>query len=332
MSALPGTGPTIKPRLEVFLTRDDLRAALEADVRRGLTAEPKDLPPKWFYDDRGSKLFEHITRLPEYYLTRAERWIINEYRHAIAPLTEADTIVELGSGTSEKTRLLLDVFVERRQLRRFIPFDVSEPTLRRAAAAVAEEYPGVEVLALVGDFDHHLSELPESGRRMIAFLGSTIGNFGPPRRAEFLAALAAAMDAGDSLLLGTDLVKSPARLIAAYDDGDGVTAEFNRNVLRVINRELQADFSPGRFGHVARFDEEAEWVEMRLRSGTDQEVEVHALDLGVQFGDGEEMRTEISAKFRRDRVEDELAAAGLALARWWTDENGDFALSLAFKE
>ena len=332
MSVLPGTGRTIKPRLEVFLTKDDLRAALEEDVRRGLTAEPKDLPPKHFYDDRGSRLFERITRLPEYYLTRAERWILNEHRHGIPLLSEADTIVELGSGTSEKTRLLLDVFVERRQLRRFVPFDVSEPTLRRAAAAVSEEYPGVEVLALVGDFDHHLGELPEVGRRLIAFLGSTIGNFAPPARAEFLARLSQAMDTGDSLLLGTDLVKSPTRLVAAYDDGDGVTAEFNRNVLRVINRELQADFDPARFGHVARFDEAEEWIEMRLRSETDQQVEVKGLDLGVEFADGEEMRTEISAKFRRDRVEDELAAAGLALARWWTDEHGDFALSLSFKE
>jgi len=329
---LPGTGRTIKPRLEVFLTKDDLRAALEEDVRRGLTCSPKDLPPKWFYDDRGSRLFERITRLPEYYLTRAERWILNEYRHGIAPLTEADTIVELGSGTSEKTRLLLDAFVDRRQLRRFVPFDVSEPTLRRAAAALAEEYPGVEVLAVVGDFEHHLGELPGTGRRLFAFLGSTIGNFAPPARRHFLSALAASMEAGDSLLLGTDLVKSPARLVAAYDDADGVTADFNRNVLRVVNRELGADFVPERFGHVARFDEEAEWVEMWLRSEGDQQVEVKALDLGVDLGDGEEMRTEISAKFRRERVEEELAAASLALARWWTDEAGDFALSLSFKE
>ncbi|MFP5318437.1 MAG: L-histidine N(alpha)-methyltransferase [Acidimicrobiia bacterium] len=329
---VPGTGRTIKPRLEIFLTEDDVRASLEDDVRRGLTSDPKDLPPKWFYDDRGSQLFEQITRLPEYYLTRAERWLLKEHGHGIPPLTEADTIVELGSGTSEKTRLLLDAFVDRRQLRRFVPFDVSEPTLRRAAASIAEQYPGVEVLALVGDFERHLGELPETGRRLIAFLGSTIGNFAPPARAEFLAGLAEAMDSGDSFLLGTDLVKSPTRLVAAYDDGEGVTADFNRNVLRVVNRELQADFRPRRFGHVARFDEEAEWVEMRLRSEGDQEVDVKSLDLGVEFADGEEMRTEISAKFRRDAVEDELAAAGLALARWWTDEAGDFALSLSFKE
>jgi L-histidine N-alpha-methyltransferase len=322
----------IKPSIEVYLARDELRAALERDVRVGVTSRPKELPPKWFYDERGSQLFERITRLPEYYLTRAERWIIDEHRHEIPPLAEADTVVELGSGTSEKTRLLLDAFAERRQLRRFVPFDVSEQTLRRAAAALSEEYPGVEVHAMVGDFDHHLGELPGGGRRLIAFLGSTIGNYPPKARAAFLSALSAAMETEDSLLLGTDLVKSPTRLVAAYDDADGVTAEFNRNVLRVVNRELRATFDPRSFAHVARYDEAEEWVEMRLRSDAEQAVSIRALDLEVEFEDGEEMRTEISAKFRRSRVEDELAEAGLALARWWTDENGDFALSLAFKE
>ena len=322
----------IKPTMEVYLTRDELRAALENDVRTGLTSDPKELPPKWFYDSRGSELFEQITRLPEYYLTRAERWIINEFRHEIAPFTAADTVVELGSGTSEKTRLLLDAFVDRHQLRRFVPFDVSQNTLRRAAAALAEEYPGVEVHAMVGDFDHHLAELPGGGRRLVAFLGSTIGNYPPKARAEFLATLSAVMEPEDSLLLGTDLVKNPARLVAAYDDAEGVTARFNRNVLRVVNRELKANFDPKAFDHVARYDEDEEWIEMRLRSRVEQDVSVDALDIGVEFGEGEDMRTEISAKFRRRRVEDELAEAGLALARWWTDENGDFALSLSFKE
>jgi L-histidine N-alpha-methyltransferase len=322
----------LKPQVEVHLTRDEIRAALEADVRVGLTAEPKDLPPKWFYDERGSELFERITRLPEYYLTRAERWILDEYRHGIPPFTGADTIVELGSGTSEKTRLLLDAFTDRRQLRRFVPFDVSEETLRRAAAALGEEYPTVEIHAIVGDFEHHLESIPEGGRRLIAFLGSTIGNFRPKARADFLAALSARMEVNDGLLLGTDLVKSSARLVAAYDDAEGVTAEFNRNVLRVVNRELGADFAPQRFAHVARFDEEEEWIEMWLRSDRGHRVYVKGLDLEVGFADGEELRTEISAKFRRQRVEDELAEAGLALARWWTDESGDFAVSLSFKE
>jgi L-histidine N-alpha-methyltransferase len=324
--------PSIKPTVEVHLTRDEIRAALEADVRTGLTAEPKDLPPKWFYDERGSQLFEQITHLPEYYLTRAERWILDEYRHGIAPFTGADTIIELGSGTSEKTRLLLDAFTDRRQLRRFVPFDVSEEMLRRATAALADEYPDVAVHGIVGDFNHHLDALPEGGRRLIAFLGSTIGNFVPKARAEFLAALSVRMEVNDSLLLGTDLVKSPTRLVAAYDDADGVTAEFNRNVLRVVNRELGANFVPNRFAHVARFDEEAEWMEMSLRSDRDHRAYIKALDLEVELVDGEEIRTEISAKFRKARVEDELAQAGLALARWWVDEGGDFALSLSFKE
>jgi L-histidine N-alpha-methyltransferase len=323
---------SIKPVVEVYLTGDDLRAALESDVRWGLTAVPKDIPPKWFYDERGSELFERITRIPEYYPTRAERSILYECRHGIPPLTGADTVIELGSGTSEKTRLLLDAFTDRRQLRRFIPFDVSEAALRRAVATLAEEYPKVEIHAIVGDFDHHLEAIPEGGRRVVAFLGGTIGNFPPHPRAQFLASLSARMEVGDSLLLGTDLVKSTARLVAAYDDAEGVTAEFNRNVLRVINRELKANFVPERFGHVALFDEEEEWIEMRLRADGDQAVYVRALDLEATFADGEDVRTEISAKFRRQGVEDELAEAGLALARWWVDDNGDFALSLSFKE
>ena len=324
--------PPIEPVVDVHLTAEDIRAALEADVRTGLMAEAKAIPPKWFYDERGCELFEEITRLPEYYLTRAERWILDEYRHTVAPFTGADTIIELGSGTSEKTRLLLDAFTDRRQLRRFVPFDVSEPTVRKAVAALAEEYPDVEIHGIVGDFDHHLPLLPAGGRRLLAFLGSTIGNFPPKPRAEFLAALSAHMETGDSLLLGTDLVKHPARLVAAYDDPGGLTAEFNRNVLHVINRELDGNFKVERFSHVARFDEEEECVDICLRSVADQRVAVRALDVDVAFAAEEGMRTEISAKFRRGRLEDELAEAGLALARWWTDEAGDFAVSLSFKE
>ena len=209
---------------------------------------------------------------------------------------------------------------------------MSEATLRDAAAAVAVEYPTVEVHAVVGDFEHHLGTLPAGGRRLVAFLGGTIGNLDPKQRAQFLADLAAGLAPGDGLLLGTDLVKDVDRLVAAYDDAAGVTAAFNRNVLAVVNRELDADFVPERFAHVALFDTDQEWIEMRLRSEVDQQVRVGALDLVVDFEAGEEMRTEISAKFRREGVESELAAAGLALTRWWTDPAGDFALSLSFKE
>ena len=298
----------------------------------GLTATPKELAPKYFYDDRGSDLFDRITRLPEYYPTRAERTILKERAGEIAAVSGADTLVELGSGTSEKTRLLLDACAAGGRLRRFVPFDVSEATLRQAAATLAAEYAGVAVHAVVGDFEQHLGLLPGDGRRLVAFLGSTIGNLVPKQRAQFLGDLAAGLAPGDGLLLGTDLVKDPDRLVAAYDDARGVTAEFNRNVLRVVNRDLHADFEPDRFAHVARFDPDEEWIEMRLRSTPGQRVVVADLNLVVDFAAGEEMRTEVSAKFRRSGVEAELAAAGLAMARWWTDPAGDFAVSLAFRE
>jgi L-histidine N-alpha-methyltransferase len=320
------------PIVEVHLTDDDLQAALRADVAAGLASVPKELPPKWFYDDRGSELFEAITELAEYYPTRCERAVLDEQATTIARLSGADTLVELGSGTSAKTRLLLDAMAADGRLRRFVPFDVSEATLRRAAAALAADYPSVEVHAVVGDFDHHLGAIPGGGRRMVAFLGGTIGNLRPKPRARFLAEVSAGMAPGDSLLLGTDLVKDPDRLRAAYDDGAGVTAEFNRNVLCVVNRHLGADFDVDRFAHVARFDPDEEWIEMWLRSTAEQRVNVDALELTASFGDGEEMRTEISAKFRRAGVEEELGDADLSLARWWTDAAGDFAVSLSFKD
>ena len=316
--------------IDRHLLGDSRRAALEADVRAGLTATPKTLPPKWFYDDRGSELFDEITRLPEYYPTRTERSILVQHARDFAELTKADTLVELGSGTSEKTRLLLDALRDAGTLERFVPFDVSEQTLRDAAAAVADEYPGVRVHAVVGDFEHHLGDLPGGGTRVVAFLGSTIGNLAPTPRARFLTDLAATLAPGDALLLGTDLVKDVDRLLAAYDDATGVTAAFNRNVLSVLDRELDADFDPQAFDHVAVWDAVEEWIQMPLRSRRAQTIHVRALGLEVEFAAGEEMRTEISAKFRRAHVEKELAAAGFRLAEWWTDPAGDFALSLSF--
>lgn len=316
-------------RVDVHLAPDDLHAALTADVRRGLTATPKDLPPKWFYDDRGSQLFDEITRLDEYYPTRAERSILDARADEIATRSDADTLIELGSGTSEKTRLLLDALARAGQLRRFVPFDVSEQTLRNAAAAIAAEHPGIDVHAVVGDFEHHLDRLPRGGRRLVAFLGGTIGNLPPAMRAQFLAEIASGLEPGDSFLLGTDLVKNTGRLVAAYDDAQGVTAEFNRNVLHVINRELNADFDPDHFQHVAKWNADEEWIEMWLRSTEPQTVKIPDLDLIIELYEGEEIRTEISAKFRRDGIAAELAAAGLELADWWTDAPGDFALSLS---
>jgi L-histidine N-alpha-methyltransferase len=318
------------PTVDVHLQPEDLAAALRRDVRDGLTATPKELPPKYFYDDRGSGLFDEITRLPEYYPTRCEREILDRCAGRIAEASGADTLIELGSGTSEKTRLLLDAMVKGGRLRRFVPFDVSETTLRDAAGDIAREYPSIAVHGVVGDFDHHLPLLPGGGHRLVAFLGGTIGNLTPDERKRFLAELVSGFEPGDGLLLGTDLVKDVGRLEAAYDDAAGVTAEFNRNVLHVVNANLDADFDPGRFQHVAFFDLDNEWIEMRLRSRSTHEVVVPGCDgLSVSFEAGEEMRTEISAKFRRPGVEAELAAVGLELTEWWTDSAGDFALSLS---
>jgi L-histidine N-alpha-methyltransferase len=316
-------------RVDVHLTPDDLRLALRTDAGRGLRTDPKDIPPKWFYDDRGSQLFDEITRLPEYYPTRCERTILEARAPDIARITRADTLVELGSGTSDKTRLLLDALTEAGTITRFVPFDVSEQTLRDAAEAIGRDYPTVAVHAVVGDFERHLTRIPGDGRRVVAFLGGTIGNFEAPARAEFLAEIAAGLGPRDHLLLGLDLVKDIDRLEAAYDDSAGVTAAFNKNVLAVMNRELEADFDERRFMHVAVFEKDASQIEMRLKALEPHTVRVGALALEVEFATGEEMRTEVSAKFTREQVLGELRAAGLHLAHWWTDPDGDFALLLA---
>ncbi|HEY2812581.1 MAG TPA: L-histidine N(alpha)-methyltransferase [Acidimicrobiales bacterium] len=318
--------------IDVHLDPDDMERALREDVRNGLTADPKTLPPKWFYDDRGSQLFDEITRLPEYYPTRREREILDARAGDIARASGAHTLVELGSGTSTKTRLLLDALRDVGTLEVFAPFDCSEATLRDAGDAIADAYPGVDVHGVVGDFERHLALLPgteDTGTRLVAFLGGTIGNLAPAERAKFLSELAGVLTEGEHLLLGTDLVKDRDRLVAAYDDSAGVTAAFNRNVLDVINRSLGADFAPARFTHVAAWNDEDEWIEMRLRSDGAQHVRIVDLGLDIAFASGEEMRTEISAKFRREGVEAELAEAGFGLEHWWTDSHGDFALSLS---
>lgn len=317
--------------LENYLAADAAEAALRRDVRDGLTGDPKSLPPKWFYDSVGSDLFDQITRLPEYYPTRAEAQILTARAGEIAAASGADTLVELGSGTSEKTRRLLDAMRERGALRRFIPFDVDATVLEAAGAAISDEYPGIEIAAVCGDFEEHLGKIPATGRRLVAFLGSTIGNLTAGPRAEFLSSVAAMMQPGDTLLLGTDLVKDTERLVRAYDDSAGVTARFNLNVLAVVNRELGADFDASAFTHVARWNAEEERIEMWLRSDRAQRVHIPALDLSVDFADGEEMLTEVSCKFRPAGVDAELRAAGLTRTQWWTDEAGDFGLSLAVK-
>jgi L-histidine N-alpha-methyltransferase len=317
--------------LSNHLAADSAAQALRRDVRDGLTQTPKSLPPKWFYDSVGSDLFDQITRLPEYYPTRAETQILLARSAEIAAASGADTLVELGSGTSEKTRMLLDALRDSGSLRRFVPFDVDAGVLNAAGSAIQREYPGIEIDAVCGDFEEHLDKIPGVGRRLVVFLGSTIGNLTPGPRTDFLSALSDTLRPGDSLLLGTDLVKDVGRLVRAYADSAGVTARFNRNVLAVVNRELDGDFNVDAFAHVARWNAADERIEMWLRAPTAQRVHIAGLDLTVDFAAGEEMLTEVSCKFRPDAVKAELAAAGLRRTHWWTDPAGDFGLSLSTK-
>jgi L-histidine N-alpha-methyltransferase len=310
----------------------DAAATMARDVRAGLCDFPKELAPKYFYDDRGSRLFEQITELPEYYPTRAERQILERRSAEILKAAGSpSTLIELGSGSAAKTRHLLSAMRELGSLGTYVPVDISEEITHRTAAELVDEYPGLDVHGLVCDFEQHLERIPHgTDRRMIAFLGGTIGNLYPRQRQAFLERIAALLGPHDHLLLGTDLIKDRERLEAAYDDGAGVTAEFNKNVLAVLNRELGADFDLDAFEHVARFDAEAERMDIRLRSLADQDVRVEGLDgLEVCFAAGEEMRTEISTKFTRERLESVYAGAGLELRGWFTDPAGDYALSLA---
>jgi len=303
---------------------------LADDVREGLTRDFKELPPKHLYDTRGAELFEQICELPEYYPTRTERAILERVAGELIAQTGAGELVELGSGSATKTRLLLDAMADAGTLESFVAVDVTESFVRDSAAELLHEYPGLRVHGLIGDFERHLDHLPPArGPRLLAFLGGTIGNFAPASRRAFLRTVCGLLGPDDHLLVGTDLVKDPAILEAAYDDSAGVTAEFNRNILYVLNRELGADFDPAAFEHVARFDTDEEWIEMRLRAREAQQVTLEALDLTVGFEAGEDIRTEISAKFTRERFAAELTAAGLTLAAWHTDENGWFALSIA---
>ncbi|HEY6421725.1 MAG TPA: L-histidine N(alpha)-methyltransferase [Pseudonocardiaceae bacterium] len=319
------------PVLEICLSDTDVTEALHHDVRVGLSADPKWLPPKWFYDARGSELFEQITTLPEYYPTRTERELLRHSAREIAGRATVDTLVELGSGSSEKTRLLLDALTARGSLHRFVPLDVSESALRGAMAAVTQEYPRLAVHGVVGDFTRHLELLPvgRNGRRLVAFLGGTIGNLLPDERTAFLTALRAALDPGELLLLGVGLVTDPTVLVPAYDDAAGVTAEFNRNVLHVLNRELGADFDVAAFDHVAVWDTAQEWIEMRLRARRAMTVRLPAVGMTVHYAEGEEMCTEVSGKFRREVLSAELVDSGFADLMWWTDPDDRFALVLA---
>jgi L-histidine Nalpha-methyltransferase len=303
--------------VSVVIERHEVHDTLADDVRDGLTRSLKELPPKYFYDERGSLLFDQITSLPEYYPTRCERSILNRHAPAIVERTGAEELVELGSGTASKT------------LRRYVPFDVDESMVRACALELLELYPGLRVHGVVGDFSRDLERVPDGRRRLFAFLGGTIGNLYPDERARFLARIRGLMGPEDRLVIGTDLVKDRAVLEAAYNDSQGATAEFNRNVLRVINAGLEADFDPEAFEHVAFFDEANSWIEMRLRANGAQRVRIDGADLEVTFADGEEIRTEVSAKFTREAVERELHAAGLRLDDFFTDGSALFGLAFA---
>ena len=326
---------------------DHSSASLRSDVLEGLMSERKWLPPKWFYDKTGSALFEEITRLPEYYPTRAERAILERSAAEVVRRAGCRVLVELGSGSSEKTRLLLSALPPAGSA--YVALDVSETALREAGAAVSADFPQLTVKAVRADFENQLplvlsrnsiaaerfsskdptsDEAHPGGGRMVAFLGGTIGNLDPEQRRGFLATVRAGLSAGDSFLLGADLVKSPDLLVPAYNDAAGVTAAFNLNVLEVLNRRLAADFDRGDFEHRAIWDAENAWIEMRLRARRAVRVRVAGLGVELALTEGEEIRTEISAKFTRPRLETEFAAAGFAPAGWWTDPDGLFSLSL----
>jgi L-histidine N-alpha-methyltransferase len=315
--------------VSVVIERLEVLDTLVDDVRDGLTRSLKELPPKYFYDERGSELFDQITALPEYYPTRCERQILNRHAPEIIDASSAEELVELGSGTASKTRALLYAMAGSGSLRRYVPFDCDPSVVEACAVELTELYPGLEVHGVVGDFGRDLDCIPHGRQRLFAFLGGTIGNLAPEERTLFLRQLREQMGRDDRLVIGTDLVKDRSVLEAAYNDSAGVTAEFNRNVLRVINEGLDADFDPDAFEHVAFFDEANSWIEMRLRANGAQRVRIDGADLEVTFADGEEIRTEVSAKFTREAVERELRAAGLRLDEFFTDGSKLFGLAFA---
>ena len=299
---------------------------LLADLKAGLAQQQKSIPPKWFYDDLGSKLFEDITRLPEYYPTEAERGILIANAPAMVAATGSNTLVELGAGISDKTTALIDAMTEANgQLPWYVPFDISADAIVTGAERLEARYPGINIHGITGDFDHHLGHIGGEGRRMIALLGGTIGNYPPEPRNELLQTIATTMKPEDSFLLGTDLVKDPARLVAAYDDSAGVTAEFNRNVINVIASTLDLDVSVEQFAHRAIWNPVEEWIEVYLDALEEVRFDLDGDEILIE--NGEAILTEISAKFTMPRLEQDLTDAGLTLLDSWTD--GDFMVSLS---
>jgi L-histidine N-alpha-methyltransferase len=328
---MPRTSTQERPRI-VAEERIDGRPALYEATLRSLQSEPKRLPTTWLYDERGSRLYEEITRLPEYYLPLREGEILLARAPEIARLTQASTLAELGAGSANNTRLLLDALDGGGTVELFAPLDVSGQTLQASAQMIAAAYPRIAVQAIVGDLERDLGLLPRGGRRLIAFLGSTIGNLYPDQRANLLAALAAELAPPDSLVFGIDLVKDPPRLQAAYNDPQGVTEAFVRNALTAVNRELEATFDQQRFAFVARWDPEHEWMDIGFRAREAHTVSVGRLGIELAFEEDEPLRIEISSKFRRERFGQEAARAGLRVESWWTDRACDFAVALVVRE
>jgi L-histidine Nalpha-methyltransferase len=328
--ALANRGRRYGAAVQIDVDLDDgSLASLAEDIRAGLSASLKQLPPKYLYDERGSRLFELITKLPEYYPSRAEQEILDHFGDEIVATVEPEELVELGPGSARKTNALLDPMVAAGGDVTYVPVDVSESAVREAASRLAATYESLHVHGVVADFEDDLERLDHNGsRRLIAFLGGTIGNLDRAERRRFLKRMRSLLDFEDRFLIGTDLIKDKARLEAAYDDSAGVTAEFNRNVLHVINARLDANFKPARFGHIAFYDEAAKRIEMRLRAREAHDVSIRGLDMEVHFERNEDIRTEISCKFTRPSLERELAAAGLELMSWYTDDERLFALSL----
>jgi L-histidine Nalpha-methyltransferase len=316
-------------QLDRHLPADFAHHALCEDAREGLLADPKYLPARWCRDEQGAKLFAELTRQPEYYLARAEKTILSSKAAEISALAQADTLVELGAGAAERSRPLLDAMRDAGRLVRYVPVDINEQALRAGGEALAVDHPELEVRAVVADFAQHSDRLPREGRRLVTLLGGLFGGFEPDPRARLLRSLRESTGPDDTLLVGVDLVKSETLLLAAHDDEQGLTAAYHRNLLHVLNRELAADFDAEAFEHVVTWNAEREWVETRLRARTEQEVTLSELGVTVRFAAGEDLRTEITAKFQKDRVVSELADAGFAAKHWWTDPEGRFALSMS---
>jgi len=316
--------------IDTPLIRED-PGLLKVQITRGLMDIPKTLPSKLFYDERGSTLFEHICELPEYYQTRTEHQLLTQWADEIVALSGAEELVELGSGAATKTRVLLNAMAKANQLQQFVPFDVDESIVRRVSEELVREYPGLQIHGVVGDFLFHLGHIPEGGKRLVVILGGTIGNLLPRAAKDFLTTVQLEMASGDYFLLGVQLITDARRLEAAYNDAQGITAKFNKNIISVLRNTFGAETDPESFDHVARYNQADHRIEMWLRSRQDQRFTIPGLDLSVTLKAGEEIRTEISTKYDQPMAETLLNSSGFKLVKWYTDPQNLIGLALAHK-